>query len=214
MFCTSINEDGVKNCLAALQDESFAEIRIDLIKPSPEQVDIIFSKPLKLIATCRPDEYDNDKRLDILKKAIRAGAVFVDLEIESEAGFKNDLIRVAKESHCQVILSYHNFERTPDIKTLRVVVDDCFRAGADIAKIACQVNSNSDAAKILALYEINQPLIAIGMGELGKITRVAAPYLGAPFTFVSKSDKKLTAPGQLNKETMEKISQLIDKKNT
>ena len=43
------------------------------------------------------------------------------------------------------------------------------------------------------------------MGELGKITRVSAPYFGAPFTFVAYSDEECTAPGQLSLIQMHQI---------
>jgi 3-dehydroquinate dehydratase-1 len=36
------------------------------------------------------------------------------------------------------------------------------------------------------------------MGELGKISRIVAPFLGAEFTYASLSDEDATAPGQIS----------------
>ncbi len=45
-------------------------------------------------------------------------------------------------------------------------------------------------------------MVIIGMGEKGVITRVAAPMLGAEFTFASAETGKETAPGQISKERL------------
>jgi 3-dehydroquinate dehydratase len=43
------------------------------------------------------------------------------------------------------------------------------------------------------------------MGEAGKITRVAGPLLGSPFTFVASTEAQATAPGQLTRASMTKV---------
>jgi 3-dehydroquinate dehydratase len=51
------------------------------------------------------------------------------------------------------------------------------------------------------------------MGEEGKITRAAAPFLGAEFTFAALDESRATAPGQLSLEAMEKIRELLETKH-
>ena len=47
------------------------------------------------------------------------------------------------------------------------------------------------------------------MGSKGRITRIAAPLLGSPFTFASISKGKETAEGQIEKDTLERIVRLL-----
>jgi 3-dehydroquinate dehydratase-1 len=141
---------------------------------------------------------------------VEAGAAYVDIEIEAETLYKREIMQTARLQECQVILSYHNYENTPSRKQLETIIEQCFSQGADIVKIACQVHSEADSARILSLYDYPNQLhqgkiTAIGMGEKGKITRLAAPLLGAPFTYASQSTGKETAPGQLDKDKLEKI---------
>ena len=99
---------------------------------------------------------------------------------------------------CDVIISYHNYEMTPELGELEQIMNKCFEFGADIAKIATLVNVNRDNSKILSLYKAPGRLVAIGMGELGKISRIVAPFLGAEFTYASLTDDNPTAPGQIS----------------
>ena len=45
------------------------------------------------------------------------------------------------------------------------------------------------------------------MGKPGKITRIAAPFLGAPFTYAAWNEKLATAPGQL---TVDELMDIYD----
>jgi 3-dehydroquinate dehydratase type I len=76
-------------------------------------------------------------------------------------------------------------------------INDCYDLGADIAKIVTLSVSASDNVRLLSLYSVNKPLVAFGMGDAGKITRIMAPFLGAEFTFASMDDGYETAAGQI-----------------
>ena len=95
------------------------------------------------------------------------------------------------------------------MRELEQILTWCFESKADIAKIACKAHSPEDAARLLALYSFGRPLISIGMGDAGKITRIAAPLLGAPFTYASAEDAKKTAPGQIEAEKIDTIIKMI-----
>lgn len=208
MLCVSIAEPDYESCLDSLKNVEMAEIRLDLIPVNEEKIKQIFLKNVRLIATCRPDNMERGHRIFYLKTAIEAGAAFVDIEIETPQAEKEMLVEFAKAHNCKIIISYHNFEKTPDSCELKKIVDDCFAQGADIAKLACLVNSNADAARVLSLYDDERPIVSLGMGSKGKITRVAAILLGAPFTFVSNLGRK-TAPGQIDMGKMNSILNLI-----
>ena len=213
MICVSIADIDFEQCRKVLSDIEMAEIRLDLLHFSPAQVKEIFSKHPQLIATHRPDstEMSEEERKELLISAVNAGAAYVDVEIETRTAFKEAVKQACCEKGCKLIVSYHNHEKTPSKNELETIIEKCFGNGADIAKVACQVNGEADAARILSLYDYDREnskekkIVALGMGEKGKIIRLVAPLLGAPFTFAALSAGKETAPGQLDRQTLQGI---------
>ena len=198
MICVSLSEKDPAKCLEVLEQVEMAEIRLDLCGFTDEDIKRIFSARKKLIATCRPGSYPDTERMHKLKVAIDSGATFVDLEYESPDDVRFPMLDYAHQCRCDVIISYHNYESTPSLSELERIMCHCFELGADLTKIATQVNVNRDNSKILSLYKAPGRLVAIGMGELGKISRIVAPFLGAEFTYASLSDENATAPGQIS----------------
>lgn len=207
--CTCIGKMGADECMKMLEGVEFAEIRMDEMELGVGDVERIFSMSRKLIATCRPGKMGEEERKELLSRAIRAGASHVDIEVEGADGFRKEIIGVAKEHGCRVIVSYHNYEETPGAEELRGIVKSCFDSGADIAKIACMARSAADNARLLGLLDSEKRLIVIGMGKVGRITRVIAPLLGSEITFVSCGMGKETAPGQMGREELEKIMEVL-----
>ena len=95
------------------------------------------------------------------------------------------------------------------LSELERMMTKCFELGADIAKIACMVQSEEDNANLLALYSGNGRKVIIGMGNLGKITRLAALKLGAEFTFVSSDEEHSTAPGQMTYNEFTALNKIL-----
>ena len=206
MICVALQESNVAKCLQILKSVEMAEIRIDLAKLSEADVAQIFAQsPVQLIATCRPDNYTDEQRLALLKTAITSGAAFVDIEIESKPAFTKELVAYAQQHGTKVIISYHNFEQTPSALELAAIVQSCYDCGADVAKIATMINNVQDNARLLALYDTEKKVVILGMGQLGKITRVMAPFLGSPFTFAALNDASTTAPGQITVDRLKEI---------
>jgi len=211
MICISIAEKTPEKNLKALKDVDFAEIRIDRMeRPQVPGIKKIFSHPTRLIATCRPGKIPDKKRQTLLTTAISAGAAYVDIGLESDKGIKKTILEKARLAGCKVIVSYHNFITTPAETKLRDIIEECFVSGADIAKIACMVHSDHENIILLGLLLDSRPLVVIGMGEKGKVTRIAAPILGSLFTYASLSSGKETAAGQLDKTNLEKIFRILN----
>jgi 3-dehydroquinate dehydratase-1 len=197
MICISIEEQGIDKCLSDIEKAEMAEIRLDLTGFSMQDIERVFASGKKLIATCRPGTWSDTERKEKLITAIKAGATYVDIEYESPAVYRKELIKTARTHTCDVIISYQNTEHTPSLKELERIMHSCFEMGADVARIATQVRVNRDNSKILSLYKAPGRLVAIGMGELGKISRIVAPFLGAEFTFAALDDGGATPPGQI-----------------
>lgn len=208
MICVSIAEKTADGCIRALRGLELAEIRIDALEPSeqsPEKIRRIFSQPLKLIATCRPGQIPDNERKSLLLAAVECKAAYVDVEVDSPDGFLKEVVGKARAAGCKVIISYHDYRKTPSASELERIAEWCFESGADIAKIACLSNSEADNARLLGLLDYGKPLIVIGMGPKGRLTRVVAPLLGSPFTYASAKAGSETAPGQMDAERIRKL---------
>jgi len=209
MICISLAGITFEECVKAIAKSQFSEIRIDQLDLSDTQLKTLFAMRKNIIATCRPGTLDEDRRKALLKLAINSGAGYVDIEFEAQAHYRRELIDEARRRNVMVIISYHNYDTTPDREELEMIIDQSMKMGADRVKLATFANSQSDNARILSLYETHPNLIAFCMGKMGMITRVAAPFLGSEFTYASVSGKLATAPGQLAYDDFIDIFDLI-----
>ena len=209
-LCVAVSEENIEDVLKTSSSAYISEIRLDYASFTEKEIIEIFkSKKKKLVATYRPGRITEELRQKMLIAAVKAGAYYVDLEIENSREFNNPIIDAAHSSGCKVIISYHNYKMTPDNNELNQIIDKSIGLGADIVKIACLAGNRKDAARLLSLYQREEELIVLGMGDYGKITRVASLYLGAPFSFVTPDSGRATAPGQLTYSQMNSIKQLI-----
>lgn len=209
MICVSIAEPTLDDCLAAVKGLEFVEVRIDKTGLSLTDVNRLFSEPVKMIATCRPGTRTEEERLAALLAAIAAGAAYVDIEVDAPRASREAVLAAARGKGCRVIVSYHNFTETPLKHHLLQVIEECFDLGGDIAKIICKVQNSQDCVRMLSLYESRKNVIALGMGPLGVITRIAAPFLGAPLTYASLAPGKETAEGQPDLKTLEAVMKFV-----
>ncbi len=196
MICVSLAEKTLQENLAALQGIESAEIRLDQMEIDSEGIRSLFSQSGRLIATFRPGGADETFRKSALLTAISAGAYMVDVEVDASISYKKEILSRAKEKGCRVMISYHNFIKTPDRAELEHIVNWCFESGGEVAKIACAVKDLRESARLLGLLDDPRSLVVVGMGDAGWITRIAAPWLGSLFTYASLSSGKETAPGQ------------------
>lgn len=210
MICVSIADVSIKEAEKIITENELSEVRLDRLKAGNDEIKSIFSSKGKTIATYRPVEgLDEESRKNALILAIESGASYVDVEVEASDSFKADIIAAAGKNKCMVIVSYHDFTKTPVMRELEQVLTWCYESGADIAKVACRVNSVEDNARLLSVYSMNRNVISIGMGELGRITRIAATLLGAPFTYASIDRERITAPGQMDSASLKNIIRMI-----
>lgn len=206
MICVSIAEPTPEACIRAMKGLRFAEIRIDKIEGvKGDDIRRIFSRRLRLIATCRPGKIGDRKKLALLESAARAGAAFVDIEHNWKPSLKAALMKTARAAACRVLISFHDFEKTPPAPTLERIIRNGLEEGADVVKIACRVRSSSDNARLLGLLDGGRPLVVVGIGREGKITRVAAPLIGGLFTYAALRPGKEVADGQIDRAKLQGI---------
>ena len=200
MICLSLADISHIPELNRIRPE-LVELRYDLLKEEPAEIIAQIQPGIKTLSTCRPGFYSDEQRLAILLSAIELGTNYIDIEIESGPDFVKEISK-SSEGNYELIISYHNFELTPGIKPLHDHYHKAWEMGADIVKIATMVKDTDDLQALFSLYELVGKKIILGMGDLGKVTRIAAMKFGSEFTFASFSRENETAPGQLTYEEM------------
>ena len=150
---------------------------------------------------------DERKRLGVLQEAIDLGTDYVDVELATERSWLQGLIRNKRST--RIILSFHDFRKTPPQKELQGLLDQMVGLEADVVKIVSFARSWEDNLNILSLIpfakERKQKIVAFCMGEKGKISRIFSPFLGAAWTYASLNQSKTSAPGQLTAQALKDI---------
>lgn len=147
-------------------------------------------------------EIDEDSYKDINIRAIQSGLIdMVDVELFMGAGIVKSVIDVAHAEGVKAIVSNHDFSATPDKETIINRLCAMQELGADIIKIAVMPERKEDVATLIeSAKEMSEkyakcPIVAISMGDLGKISRTDCKRIGTAMTFASAS--KISAPGQI-----------------
>jgi 3-dehydroquinate dehydratase-1 len=208
MICVSISHlEEISSLL--VEEVSLVELRLDHIGLDPAEIYPLLPGHWKTVATCRPGKQEISTRLDWLKKSMDLGATYVDMELESEESYLRQLKEHAERCGTLTMVSYHNFEETPAEEELAELLGACFDRGGEIAKVATLVRTSADLRSLISLYNLPGRKVVVGMGTLGRITRVIAPYLGSEFTFTSPRGGMETAPGQLDLRQLQDIYKVI-----
>jgi len=132
---------------------------------------------------------------------------FLDIELSTEKKALKEIAQKAKEKNKKLIVSFHDFKKTPSKKKMLEIIKNEFNAGADLAKLAVKANSKEDVLRLLEITlkaEKIGKVITIGMGEAGKVTRILAPFFGSEVAY-GYLDKP-TAEGQLSVESLKQLS--------
>ncbi|MDR3329048.1 MAG: type I 3-dehydroquinate dehydratase [Prevotellaceae bacterium] len=211
LICLSLTTSTFSECLKVARGSEMLELRLDLMQATPQQVQQLLRLGVPTVATCREGRHSQAERLQLLQLAIREGATCVDVEVEADEAYRHALIATARAHGCKVIVSYHNFEETPALTELRRVGGCCRRQGADVVKLVTTARAKQDCARLLSLYgeDNSGSLVAFAMGSIGKITRVACLYLGAPFTYAAAAEGSEAAPGQMTAGDMQTMMALM-----
>ena len=183
-ICIALGLNTVEKLMAHARSEvesgeKFLEFRLDYL---PHPMDGVKALPRFLaenpectvLATVRRHQnhgkFDGSipEQIRILEAAVEAGAVAVDLEIESAENATDKLETL--RNGCKLVISYHNFEGTPSIEP---VFKRMAKIPAYAYKIVTTAKKPSDAQKMLALAKAHprEKLIVLAMGEPGFSTR-------------------------------------------
>jgi 3-dehydroquinate dehydratase/shikimate dehydrogenase len=214
LLCTSLTASTVAGMVAEAAEAAAAgadlvELRLDFLSALAPERDLpvlLAGVKLPAIVTFRPTweggKYAGGEapRLATLKYAAALGAAFVDVEFKAAAVFFAAYSGEARAaSPTRVILSSHDYARTPPDAALEELISSMRGAGADIVKFATTAADAADALRVLRVLRAAAPagpVIALAMGERGVATRILAPKYGGFLTFGALSPERASAPGQ------------------
>ncbi|MCI8466285.1 MAG: type I 3-dehydroquinate dehydratase [Lachnospiraceae bacterium] len=122
------------------------------------------------------------------------------------------LIFKAHESGCHVILSNHDFDKTPPEGELIRRLSLMEAMGTDLAKLAVMPQNETDVLTLLSATKkatdaLNCPVITMSMGQLGVISRVSGRLTGSCLTFGTAVEA--SAPGQLPAGILKRILEVL-----
>lgn len=95
-----------------------------------------------------------------------------------------------------VIVSYHNFEETPDLEKILQMLQEK-HPQAHWYKIATMAKSTLDSLRMLDFLQHHPNVIGLCMGDLGSLTRICAPIFHVPVMYAPLHEQDKNAPGQL-----------------
>lgn len=193
-----------------------AEFRIDLldfasdtkavIKLGKELNQVLKNKPL--IATIRTANEGGQLKIsdadyestytEYLKQPFMQ---LLDIEMFRDQARVEKLTQRAHQKNVLVIMSNHDFDKTPTQQDIeqRLLKQD--QMGADILKIAVMPKSKQDVLTLMnATLNVSQkskkPLLTMSMGRLGTISRIATANMGGSMSFGMIGEA--SAPGQID----------------
>lgn len=167
-------------------------------------------------------EYENCNLL-----AIRSGCIdMVDVELRREgyaaghpsAADRRSTARLLEEAwvrNVRSIASYHDFEKTPEDEMLRHIFTELRESGADILKAAYMPECEEDVLRLmLEMRRFREAdrnrheYIAMSMGRLGGISRLAGLLSGSDYSFMAVGAG--SAPGQLPLEAGAEMLRVLE----
>lgn len=206
MICAPLKKKTVPLLLKSLREAQkvvdIVEIWFDeLGEHNEEKLNKIFAeKRLPFIYKCQKPE--NIKK--ILPKKIE----FIDLDIATPTKIIKEIRK--KSPKTKIIISFHDFNKTPSTKTLKNIAEKIKSKGADIIKIVTQATSFEEGIKMLSflseLHAKGEKAICLCMGAKGKITRTAGHLLGNYIMYAPIKESDKTAFGQI---TVNKLKWLL-----
>lgn len=150
----------------------------------------------------------------VVSTAIASGCMdAVDVEMFMDETVVANLLDLAHKSHVPVIMSNHDFEKTPDKDEIIARLIRMDEMGADVLKIALMPNTYADVLKVLAATEemkrlyTDKPMITMSMGGMGLMSRLSGESFGSALSFGAGA--KASAPGQMAAKDLDAVLNAI-----
>jgi 3-dehydroquinate dehydratase-1 len=125
-------------------------------------------------------------------------ATYVDIELRSTKALRS-VFDLARRKKIRRIVSFHDFDDTPSIRTLKAKACAAKSVGADIFKLATRTDTPAQLERLLdfiASNDVDLAISAMGLGKLGAVSRLILAQLGS--TLIYASMRRPNIEGQLS----------------
>ncbi|WP_133627206.1 type I 3-dehydroquinate dehydratase [Fonticella tunisiensis] len=192
---------------------------IDKVKEALQEIrKVLTTQPI--IFTFRSAKEGGQKEVSTsyyveLNKAIAATKLIdvIDVELFNDEKDVKELIEAAHANGVAVIISNHDFHKTPAKEEIISRLRRAAELGGDIPKIAVMPTCTADVITLLDATRITReqyvdgPIITMSMAGKGVISRLSGELFGSALTFGAA--KKVSAPGQIPVVDLRKIIELL-----
>lgn len=155
-----------------------------------------------------------DAYVDLNRQIAGSGlADLIDVELFTGDDAVLQIIGTAHSHGVKVIISNHDFQKTPDKEVLISRLCRMQELGADISKIAVMPQSRKDVLTLLSATEemtsryADRPIITMSMGGTGVISRLCGEVFGSALTFGTAG--KASAPGQIPVNELREVLSIL-----
>ena len=183
------------------RDADVLELRADALEGKMGEVRrFLAAVKLPVLLTVRhPAEggignLSGNRRREIFRELLPF-ATLVDVELRSLAAMRQVLAE-ARGQGTGIVVSSHDFHKTPSLAELTKRRNRAFAAGADIFKVAALADDAGSVARLLDFISTAKArrFAVMGMGKLGKASRLVLACAGSTLNY-GYLDKP-NAPGQ------------------
>jgi 3-dehydroquinate dehydratase/shikimate dehydrogenase len=214
-LCAVIATPSAREALAqlkqALRYTRTVELRLDWLHSDHERSALLAAlrrrrpRGVTMVATCRRILGGGklaggaEAELYWLTQAREAGCQWCDLEIETLRELPQECARCYPIPD-KILLSVHDFERTPPLaRSLK----HAKHGEADGFKIAVKARTLTDSLRVLRLANDSRDIVAIAMGEVGLPARLLALREGSALAYAPVA--AATAPGQVSLHDFQRL---------
>src|SRR5882757_297848 len=211
VVAASTADEMAKLVRSALRQAKTVELRLDWLSSDLERGRFLAwlkkskVKSATFLATCRRREGGGkfaggvDRELYWLVQAREAGCQWCDLELETLRKLPSQSVREYPVPP-RVMLSVHDFDRTPDLPR---TMNPPAHGGVDAVKIAAEARSIQVSVRLLRLARSSKNFVAVPMGEAGLPARILALREGSALAYAPVA--AATAPGQVSLDDMKHL---------
>ncbi|WP_310629975.1 MULTISPECIES: type I 3-dehydroquinate dehydratase [unclassified Paraburkholderia] len=174
-----------------------------------------------LILTFRTKSEGGSKQIsdkqygDLYLALIKAHFIdILDVEMFRDPSVVREVVAAAHAAGIKVVMSSHDFQKTPSTAEIVARLRKQDTMGADILKIAVMPHNAADVLKLLDATEqirdrySRKPLLTMSMGGLGAVSRFSGQVFGSDLTFGMIG--QASAPGQVDAKALRQVLDTIN----
>ena len=224
-FCIPLRECSGDRLIARMmeveKEYQFFEVWLDYVKHDElgnalEQLSRLSERyPFRFLFLTRRDMLCEpliplDQRYQLLER-LSSLPVFIDLDIGSQEQELQFFSR--SKSQAELITSFHHYDTTPVDMELREILSKMEAFTPAIVKLSTYCQTIGDAVRLvqlsIELTEQKKRHVILGMGDCGKLTRIALPLCGGEMIFAPLRHEDASAPGQLTLDQLTQIYTIV-----